>query len=83
MKRKTLMEKIFAFEAGTETVESFNIIFANCPILGYNKDDIVTIGECVTPETTRVVTVNGTSFNHNFVPVVSEKFDEELLNEIG
>lgn len=76
-----LIEKINKFEDGTETVENFNKIFSNCPILGFSSTDIVTIGECCSPETTRMLTVNEERFRHNFIPAESDIVVEVVSEE--
>lgn len=78
-----LIDKINEFESGTETVSSFNSIFTNNPIFGFDVDDIVTIGEIDGPETTRIITVTGNlttvSFRHDFTLADSDR--KIVINE--
>lgn len=76
-----LVDKIKSFENGPETLESFNKLFSECPIANFSTTDFVEIGECCSPETTRIVTINGNSFKHNFVPRLSDKVIEEEQND--
>jgi hypothetical protein len=69
----TLIDRINTFEAGDENVANFNKIFSDCPLIGYNSDDYVTIGFPVSPETVREVTINGVkTFRHDFRPRLGE-----------
>lgn len=71
-----LIDKINAFEDGTETVSSFNMIFTNCRLTNFDANAIVVIGDPVTPETTRLITINGESFRHNFKQVESDAMQQ-------
>lgn len=76
-----LIDKINLFEAGPETVENFNEIFENCSISGFSDSDIVTIGECCSPETCRIVRIGVESFRHNFVPKTGHEVFEGVVVE--
>lgn len=78
---RTLIDKINKFEDGLETVEKFNEIFSHCPISGFDLDKIVTIGECCSPETSRIVTIDENSFRHDFVTKPEEIIEELELED--
>lgn len=64
----TLIDKIKAFEsAPVQSVAEFNRLFTESPILGFSQDSLVEIGEIVTPETARQITITGTAvLRHEF-----------------
>lgn len=78
---KTLIDKINEFETGVETVQNFNSIFLQAQLKDFTVEDIVTIGEPCSPETVRLLTVNGYTFRHDFTPTISSLEVEIVLEE--
>jgi biotin operon repressor len=68
---RTLIDKINAFENGMDlTVKEFNKIFPECALtLNVKPSDEVEIGEICTPETSRLIYVNGKERRHDFKPM--------------
>jgi hypothetical protein len=77
---RTLIDRINEFENGDETVKSFNEIFTTLPLKEFREDQIVTIGEPCSPETTRFVTVGNVTFRYDFKKNL-EVNEGEVLSE--
>lgn len=63
---RTIGDRLAIFDNSDSTIKTFNSIFDEVPLLGYNSTDIVLIGEITTNSTTRMITINNIASEHNF-----------------
>ena len=80
---RTLGTRINLFDNNLTTdVESFNMLFPECPIVGFEKYLNVEIGEIVTANT-RLLNIEGTIITHNLTRLLrSEEIEDETNTDI-
>lgn len=79
-----LIEKINRFEETSQSVECFNLIFENCPLVSFSESAYVEIGSPGDTDTRRYVTVGNKTFLHDFSykeRTLGDELYEELLEE--
>jgi hypothetical protein len=65
---RTIGDRLSEFDnAEFQTVKTFNQIFDDVPLTGYEDSDTVTIGELTSSSTTRLLTINNVAKEHSFV----------------
>lgn len=65
---RTIGDRLNEFDnSENPTVKTFNSIFNDVPLTGFNDNDIVTIGELTSSSTTRLLTINNVAKEHSFV----------------
>lgn len=64
---KTIGQRINEFDnMAIQNVRTFNQVFPDVPLTGFNDNDTVTIGDITLNATTRNVTINNTTIEHSF-----------------
>jgi hypothetical protein len=63
---RTIGDRLAIFDNSDPTVKTFNSIFDEVPLLGYNETDIVSVGEITMNATTRLITINNIAIEHSF-----------------
>jgi hypothetical protein len=65
---RTIGDRLSKFDnADDQSVGTFNTLFDEVPLIGYNVNDQVMIGEITANATTRLLTINNIAIEHSFV----------------
>jgi len=64
---RTIGDRLSVFDnTDDQSVGTFNTLFDEVPLIGYNVNDQVVIGEITANATTRLITVNNIAIEHSF-----------------
>lgn len=64
---RTIGDRLSEFDNSLEQdVQTFNKLFNDCPLTGYNETDTVTIGDITANAVTRLILINNIAKEHCF-----------------
>lgn len=73
---RTIGDRLNIFDNNQDqSVRTFNILFTEVPLTGFNETDIVSIGELTINATTRILLINNIVTEHSFVRRLSSEND--------